>query len=163
MVPSLPTAFDDVQTEVVVALPVAVAFDRFVHALQQWWPREYTWGRDVLVAIGIDPRPGGLCFELGPHGFRCDWGRVLEYESPARLVLAWQIGPHREPVPDPLSATRVAVTFVANGSHCTVVAVRHSGFGNHGAAGADYRAAMASPRGWPFMLACFAGPRAQPK
>src|SRR5687767_4631146 len=88
-----------------VPRPPAAAFALFTERLGRWWPREYTCGQDVLEEIGVEPRQGRLCYELGPQGFRCDWGRVLAWEPPHRLPLACQIGPGREPVPDPARAS----------------------------------------------------------
>ena len=133
-------------------LPTAPAFDRFTRELHTWWPREYTWSQDVLQDIGIEPRLDGLCFEIGPHGFRCDWGRVLEWDPPSHLRLAWQISPRREPVPDPRQASSVVVSFAPDTSQRTRVVLVHEAFDRHGAAGPEYRAAMASSQGWPFIL-----------
>jgi uncharacterized protein YndB with AHSA1/START domain len=129
------------------------AFRQFAEQLDRWWPREYTWSGDVLQAIGIEPREGGLCYEPGPHGFRCDWGRVLVWEPPVRLVLAWQISPRREPVPDPRRASEVEVQFDPDGRGGTRVTLEHRGFDRHGTGASEYRAAMASPQGWAYILA----------
>jgi uncharacterized protein YndB with AHSA1/START domain len=134
-----------------VPVPPERAFVAFVEELGAWWPREYTWSGDVLERIGMEPREGGLCTELGPHGFRCDWGRVLAYEPPHRLVFTWQIGPSREPVPDPARATEVEVRF-GDGR----VELEHRGFDRPGAGGEDYRAGLASDQGWPYMLGRYA-------
>ena len=56
------------------------AFDLFARGLAAWWPPEYSWSQDVLEDMGIEPHEGGICFEVGPHGFRCDWGRVLAWD-----------------------------------------------------------------------------------
>src|SRR5215216_7163390 len=89
------------------------AFRVLTAELASWWPREYTWSGDrALVTIGMEQVAGGLCYELGPHGFRCDWGRVQVWDPPRRLVFSWQVGPHREPVPDPDMASEVEVHFV---------------------------------------------------
>jgi uncharacterized protein YndB with AHSA1/START domain len=129
----------------------AAAFRLFSDELGRWWPREYTWGQEALEAIGLEPRAGGLCYERGPHGFRCDWGRVLAWEPPHRVALAWQIGPRREPVPDPARASRVEVRFEPDGGGTRVTLV-HDGFERHGDGAAGYREAMASPQGWPYIL-----------
>jgi uncharacterized protein YndB with AHSA1/START domain len=147
---------DAITVDVVVAVPVARAFDRFTRGLGDWWPREYTWSGEVLETIGMDPRAGGSCFEIGPHGFRCDWGRVLEWEPPSRVLLAWQVSPRREPVPDPRQASAVTVRFSADGPQRTRVVLVHDAFERHGEEGAAYRAAMASPQGWPFILQRYA-------
>lgn len=71
---------DHVSQSVHVPLHPDRAFALFAEQLGHWWPQEYTWSRKVLELIGIEPRVDGLCFEHGPHGFRCDWGRVLAWE-----------------------------------------------------------------------------------
>ena len=91
------------------------------------------------------------CFELGPHGFRCDWGRVTVWEPPHRLVFRWQIGAQREPVPDPQRASEVEVRF-ADGE----VRLEHRGFERHGPDAENYRAALASEQGWPYILGRYA-------
>lgn len=138
-----------------VPLPPAGAFDLFAAQLGRWWPREYTWGQDALEWIGLEPRAGGRCTERGPHGFQCDWGRVTAWEPPARVELAWQISPRREPVPDPARASRVEVTFTA-AARGSEVRLQHDGFERHGSDGAAYRDALATEHGWPLILARYA-------
>lgn len=65
--------------------------------------RHFHWSRDILHTIGVDLQPDGVCFEKGPHDFRCDWGRVVDWAPPDHFRLAWQIGPRREPVADLLA------------------------------------------------------------
>jgi hypothetical protein len=146
---------EPIRLEVATPLPAARAFERFVSELRDWWPREYTWSQAVLQEFGIEPRVDGLCFEIGPHGFRCDWGRVLEWAPPEHFRLAWQISPRREPVPDPQQASSVAVRFEPRAPQQTGVLLMHDRFERHGAEGAAYRAAMASPHGWPLILERF--------
>lgn len=140
------------------AVPVdpAHAFDVFAGAMAQWWPPEYTWAGEALEWIGMEPRVGGPCFERGPHGFRCDFGRVLLWQPPHRLVFTWQIGADRVPVPDPARAGEVEVGFHAAEGGGTRVELEHRGFDRHGEAGAAYREAMASPQGWPLLLERYA-------
>ena len=61
-----------------------------------------------------------MCFEVGPHGFRCDWGRVLAWQPPRRLVFTWQISPSRVPDPDPDHASEVEVSFAEEGDDTRV-------------------------------------------
>jgi len=84
---------EDVRALAEVPVPPRRAFEVFVDEFGSWWPAEYSWSGETLVRIAIEPRTGGMCVEVGPHGFRCDWGRVLAYEPPRRLVFSWQIGP----------------------------------------------------------------------
>lgn len=138
-----------------VPVPADRAYAAFTVDLGSWWPPEFTWSQAGLEWIGIEPRLGGLCTEIGPHGFRVDWGRVLAWEPPDRLVLSWQISPERVPEPDPAKAGEVEVRFAPQGPDATEVAVVHSGFDRHGEGGAAYRAAMAE-QGWPLILGRYA-------
>lgn len=97
---------DTVSASTTIALPPDKAFELFTAGIASWWPREYTWSQDVLEEIAIEPGEGGFCVERGPHGFTVHWGRVETWERPERLVFTWQIGPSREPVPDPNRAER---------------------------------------------------------
>lgn len=140
---------------VTVRAPAELAFASFAD-LAAWWPREYTWAGVLLETIACEPREGGRCFERGPHGFSCDWGRVLAWEPPRRLVLAWQVSPRRVPEPDPARASEVEVRFVADGPAATRVELEHRGFERHGPEGDAYQTAMTSPNGWPLILARYA-------
>jgi hypothetical protein len=77
---------DSIVAGVSVDAPPERAFEVFTEGLGSWWPREYTWSREVLEEIVIEPREGGLCYERGPHGFRCDWGRARLGAAAARRV-----------------------------------------------------------------------------
>ncbi|HEV8653938.1 MAG TPA: SRPBCC family protein [Candidatus Limnocylindria bacterium] len=145
---------DTLTRELVVRVPPEQAFAGFVN-LGRWWPREYTWSLDVLQSIGIEPRLGGACFERGPNGFECDWGRVLLWDPPRRIVFSWQIAFDRTPEPNPAKASEVEVRFSEDGLG-TRVALEHRAFSRHGERAAAYRAGMASPSGWPMMLERFA-------
>jgi uncharacterized protein YndB with AHSA1/START domain len=134
----------------------AVAFRMFTEEIGRWWPKEYTWSGDVLEQMTIEPRVGGHCYEVGPHAFRCDWGRVTAVDAPHRIAFTWQIGATRVPEPDPASASEVEVSFDATGDGGTLVTLEHRGFERHGDGGADYRDAMASDMGWRRILQQYA-------
>lgn len=143
---------DSVRRRVEVDTPITRAFAVFTDGFATWWPRAYTWASEVLETITIEPRVGGRCFERGPHGYQCDWGRVLVWEPPRRLVFTWQISPERVPEPDPAKASEVEVRFVAEGPQVTCVELVHRGFSRHGEGGEGYRAGMATPEGWSYIL-----------
>ena len=134
-----------------VELPPERAFELFTAGFGRWWPPEYTWSGPALAEIGIEPREGGHCYEIGPAGFRCDWGTVTVWTPPRRLVFLWQIGPSRDPVPDPARASEVEVRF-ADGR----VELEHRGFERHDDGAEQYRDGMGSPQGWPWLLERFA-------
>ncbi|MFL1461491.1 SRPBCC family protein [Roseococcus sp. DSY-14] len=148
-------AADTTLHEVTVGLGQTAAFRLFTEGFARWWPREYSWSGDALVGIGLEGREGGACFEIGPHGFRCDWGRVTQWEQPRLLGFTWQVGPDRTPQPDPSKASQVAVAFVPEGAR-TRVLLAHRGFGAHGERGMSYREEMGSQMGWPLLLRRYA-------
>lgn len=131
------------------------AFKSFVHEFNNWWPKEYTWSQELLQEIRIEGRIDGLCTEIGPYGFRCDWGRVTDYVQDEYIEFKWQIGPNREPVPNSENASDIAVNFSGNGESGTVVQFKHTNFERHGESSKDYRALMDSPQGWTFILDCY--------
>lgn len=131
------------------------AFKLFTESFGDWWPPAYSWAGDLLQNIGIEPAKGGVCFEIGPHGFHCDWGTVLEWEPPQRLSILWQISPQRIPVPDPNKASEVTIKFIDINSSTTRVELAHRHFERHGEGSADYCKAMASQQGWPYILTLY--------
>jgi uncharacterized protein YndB with AHSA1/START domain len=143
--------------EITVAVPPERAFATFTEGMTAWWPPEYTWAQKTLEHIAIEPEEGGHCFERGPHGFRCDWGRVVTCDPPSRIAFTWQISPQRVPQPDPSLASLVEVRFDADGDGGTRVTLAHRHFSRHGAGADGYEAAMSSPQGWPLLLERFAG------
>ncbi|MEU1752323.1 SRPBCC family protein [Micromonospora matsumotoense] len=127
------------------------AFAVFTGSLADWWVREYTWsGPAALAELGMEPRAGGMLYEIGPYGFRGDWGRVLTWDPPRRLVFTWQLGPDRLPVPDPARASEVEVLFLPEESGHTRIELEHRHFDRHGEAAEGYREALTA--GWHELL-----------
>ena len=80
-----------VRKTLVVRAPTEVAFRVFTERLDSWWPRSHHIGEAALRQAVLAPRPGGRFYEIGEDGRECDWGEVLAWEPPARLVLVWRI------------------------------------------------------------------------
>ncbi|MFI6758412.1 SRPBCC family protein [Micromonospora sp. NPDC050417] len=138
-----------------VSAPPEHAFAVFTGGLADWWVMEYTWsGPGALAEIGFEPHTGGMAYEIGPHGFRSDWGRVLDWQPPHRLVFTWQIAPDRLPVPDPSNASEVEVRFLPDGVDQTRVELEHRAFDRHGEAAEGYREALTA--GWHELLSRYA-------
>ena len=145
---------DPLEASVHVELAPELAFERFTAGFGAWWPAEFTWSQiGLLEWIGMDGRVDGLLSERGPHGFRVDWGRIVEWEPPTRLAFLWQIGADRVPVPDPARASTVTVTVEADadGSRVRVV---HDAWQRHGDGAQDYRDQF--QQAWPMALERFA-------
>ena len=67
------------------------AFDVFTARHGTWLPSTYHIGTSDYDTAVIEPFAGGRWFERGVDGAEADWGKVLVWEPPERLVLAWQI------------------------------------------------------------------------
>jgi uncharacterized protein YndB with AHSA1/START domain len=145
-----------IHREVTVPVSADRAFEAFTDGLAGWWPAEYTWSGDVPETIAIEPRAGGRCYERGPHGFSCDWGRVTACEPPVRLLFLWQIAPDRTPQPNPDRASEVELRFAEQDASATRVELEHRVFERHGEQGGAYREGMASEQGWPELLRRYA-------
>jgi uncharacterized protein YndB with AHSA1/START domain len=145
---------------VVVEAPTARAFDVFTSGFDGWWPRTHKIGGADLSEAVLEPRVGGRWYERDVDGSECEWGRVLAYEPPTRLVLAWQIdGRWRH---DPDFVTEVEVRFVAEGPDRTRVELEHRDLDRFGDAQEEIRSAFQSPGGWRGLLEAFAAAVASP-
>ncbi len=143
---------DSISREIEVGIAVDKAFSIFVEDINNWWPQEYTWSQEKLNEIKIEGWENGLCTEMGPFNFRCDWGRVTEFVENKRLRIKWQISPNREPVPDPESASDLHLEFVASHDSDSLIKFEHSNFENHKNGAKKYREMMDSENGWDYIL-----------
>jgi hypothetical protein len=132
------------------------AFCYFTGRFGDWWPRDYTFSKKLLSAMYLGQAVGEWCYGQGPHGFRCDWGRILEWNPPRLVVFTWQIGPKSILQPDPDQCTEVGVQFSELAPGKSRVKLTHKCFERHGADATGYRADTASDYGWPLLLQMFA-------
>ena len=80
-----------VRKSLVVAADRQRSFQAFTDRMGRWWPRSHTIGTSPPVTVVIEPRAGGRWYERGEDGSECEWGKVLQWDPPERLILAWQI------------------------------------------------------------------------
>jgi uncharacterized protein YndB with AHSA1/START domain len=134
----------------------ARAFEVFTAGMSRWWMSSHSISptKTPIAAVVIEPRVGGRWYERGTDGSECDWGRVLAWEPPTRLVLAWQIDAQWRF--DPALLTEVEVRFDAQASGATEVNLEHRRLERYGDAVAGVRAALASPGGWGGLLEQYA-------
>ena len=144
-----------VDKTVLVAASQAIAFEVFTTRIAAWWPMpSHHIGEAECVDVLIEPRVDGRWFERGSDGSECDWGRVLAWEPPGRVVLAWQLGADWKF--DPSLRTEVEVRFVAVDAGHTRIELEHRGLDAYGAQAAAMRDAFGSPNGWTGMLEHYA-------
>ena len=91
---------------------------------------------------------------MGVDGSTCEWGKVLAYDPPNRVVLAWHTQPSWKHDPDPNHASRVEVTFTDLGNGQTRVDLVHSEIDKHGAGWQEMAKEVGS--GWGGILESFA-------
>ncbi len=141
----------------VITVPAAPerAFQVFADRIGSWWPKEYSIGESDMADFVVEPRAGGRWYEIGVDGAQCDTGRVLAYEPPHRLVLAWHLTANWQFDPDPEHASEVEVRFAAVAGGTEVV-LEHRGFQAHGTDAPAVRGTVDSPGGWDFCLAAYA-------
>lgn len=140
-----------VRKRVRVAAPQALAFEIFTARMETWWPMAtHKTGASECAAVIVEPRTGGRWYERGTDGVECDWGRVLAWNPPERVLLAWQLSSHW--TFDPTLHTEVEVRFSALDAHSTEVTLEHRGLEAYGADALAMRDTFASPGGWSGML-----------
>src|SRR5439155_9526640 len=122
------------------------AFRTFTASFDSWWPREHHIGQADLAEAVLEPGTGGRWYEKGVDGSECEWGRVLAWEPPHRVVLAWHIGGDWQYHPDQFS--EVEVRFTAEGPDATRVELEHRLLERHGESGADLQKSVGAEGGW---------------
>jgi uncharacterized protein YndB with AHSA1/START domain len=138
--------------QVTVAVAPARAFDLFTRDIGRWWPRGQTIGQNPHADIVIEPQPGGRWFERDDSGAETDWGKVIDWAPPARLVLGWQLDASFRYNSEVM--TEVVMSFEPAPGGGTIVTLCHQkleGLGVDAAAVSDKLRG-----GWPSKVADFA-------
>jgi len=145
-----------VRHEVTVRATQEAAFAAFTQRFGDWWPREHHIGESDPAEVVMEDRQGGLVYETGTDGARCQWGTVLAWEPPSRLVVAWQINGSWQFEPDLSRCSEYEVRFEPAGDGKVRVALEHRHFERHGEDGPGIAAAVNDAQGWPYVLSHYA-------
>ncbi|OLB66901.1 MAG: ATPase [Actinobacteria bacterium 13_2_20CM_2_72_6] len=140
---------------VTVGVPVERAFRVFTASFGTWWPAQYHIGQADLAEAILEQRAGGRWYERGVDGSECDWGRVLAWEPPHRLVVTWQINGQWQYDPDPAHASEIEVRFTADGPGQTTVELAHR-YLDRLVDGQALRDGISGGGGWDAILELFA-------
>jgi uncharacterized protein YndB with AHSA1/START domain len=100
----------------------------------------------------LEPRVGGRACGRDVNGAESDWGRVLVYEPPTRIVVSWDINLQWTREADPARASEVEVRFRPNGPGSTRVELERRHLERHGDGWERMRDAVGSPDGWTSLL-----------
>src|SRR5271169_1256243 len=135
-----------VRKSIVVNAPLAHVFAVFTERHDAWWPRAHHIGSREKFTAMLERRLGGRWFERGDDGSECNWGRVLAWDPPHRLLLSWEISADWKA--DPSIASEVEVKFIAEDSARTRVELEHRKLENYGDKAEMMRALFDSPGAW---------------
>ena len=138
-----------------VACPPDHAFAVWAGRTSMWWPHGHSVSAAPGLTVTFEPRPGGRIYERTPAGEEHEWGEVLVWEPPHRLVYLWHLRFDRS------DATEVEIRFAPESADAatTAVTIVHRGWERLGAKAPERRAR--NRRGWDglvphFQAACAA-------
>jgi uncharacterized protein YndB with AHSA1/START domain len=112
-----------VRKSLVVSADVHRCFEVFTSRMGKWWPRSKSINASPQAEVIIEPRDGGRWYERGEDGSECEWGKVLQWNPPSRLLLAWQIDGSWKY--NPTCLTEVELNFTALSAGATRVDFEH--------------------------------------
>jgi len=137
-----------IRKTVTVNVPIERAFDVFTARMGSWWHKEHSIAKGTQqMDVIIEPRVGGRWYEKGTDGSEHAWGRVLAFDRPRRLLLAWQLT--RDFAYDPDFETTVEVNFEERDG-ATVVTLEHRDLERMGADAVELLEGMDG--GWGMLL-----------
>ncbi|MBV8672411.1 MAG: SRPBCC family protein [Acidobacteriaceae bacterium] len=145
-------AVQPVRKSIEVELNPLDAFQLFTYDMAAWWPSTHHIAKTPFLEIVIEPRAGGRWFEVDRDGSTCQWGSVLTWDPPNKVVFAWGLQGNWEFSPDPDKSSEVEVRFTRLGDSATLVELEHRHFERH-EAGA--KIAESVDQGWTPVLAAF--------
>lgn len=143
-----------VSKSLAVDAPPQRAFEVFALRFDSWWPRSHHTGDGDLVEAVIEPRQGGRWYATTTAGEE-EWGRVLVWDPPNRLVLDWQLDADFKY--DAGLHTDVEVRFIPESDARTRVEFEHRDLERYGDRAAQHAAVLGSEGGWNGLLELYAG------
>jgi uncharacterized protein YndB with AHSA1/START domain len=87
-----------------------------------WWLKTHSLLGSPQKDVVIEPGASGRWYEVGEDGSDKTWGKVIAWEAPDRVVLAWQLDAEWNYDED--FETTVEVRFTPDGEH-TIVDFEH--------------------------------------
>ena len=145
-----------VRTEIVVDVPIERAFHVFTERFDQIKPREHNLLGAAIAQSVFEPKVGGRVYDRAIDGSECQWGRVLAYEPPNRLVFTWDISPRWQIETDPARSSEVELRFVPESDRRTRVELEHRHLERHGEGWPGLAEGVRSDHGWPLYLQRYA-------
>ena len=116
-----------VEKSITVTCSVEHAFKVFTDGIGDWWPLHAKSisvqddGTGAPETVILEAGVGGRLYERTADGEELEWGQVLAWEPPHRVVLEWR------PSRTPTTPTEVEVRFTTEGAS-TRVDLEHRGW-----------------------------------
>ena len=111
-------------------------------------------GKAAAVDAVIEQHVGGRWYERGDDGSMCQWGSVLAWEPPSRVVLSSDINADWQH--DPTLNTEIEVRFTAESGDRTRVELEHRRLDRYGDRRDEMRRIYDTQGDWGRLLAAFA-------
>ncbi len=143
-----------VKRSVTVNASLEHAFAVFTDGFDTWWPRSHHIGKSPMKRSILEGKVGGRCYTEQQDGSESDWGQVLEWDPPHRLLLAWQITHEWGFQPDLARASEVEIRFTPEAGG-TRVDLEHRHFERMGPGAEVMRNGISGPGGWTGLLEMF--------
>lgn len=144
-----------VRADIVVDVSAEEAFRLFTERFDQIKPREHNLLRADIAESVFEPRAGGRIYDRGVDGSECQWGQVLAYVPPARILFTWGISPRWQLEADPARSSEVEIRFVPEAGLRTRVVIEHRHLDRHGQGWEGLADAVRGNHGWPLYLQRF--------
>jgi uncharacterized protein YndB with AHSA1/START domain len=132
------------------------AFKVFTAGFTTWWPSTHHIGKADMAEAILEQREGGRWYERGVDGSECDWGTVLVYDPPNRVVVSWHLNGEWAYDADPAKASEVEIRFVAEGPDVTRVELEHRHLERHGGDWEALARGVSGDGGWAGILRGYA-------
>jgi uncharacterized protein YndB with AHSA1/START domain len=145
-----------IRSEIAVDAPVERAFRVFTERFDRIKPHDHNLLPVAIEECVFEARPGGRVYDRGVDGSECQWGRVLAYEPPERIVFSWDINAQWQIETNPDRTSEVEVRFITESQDRTLVVLEHRYLDRHGAGWEGIREGVRGDQGWPLYLQRFA-------
>ncbi|HZD50187.1 MAG TPA: SRPBCC family protein [Silvibacterium sp.] len=116
---------EPVRKSIEVELTPLEAFQLFTSDMASWWPATHHIGSTPFVEVIVEQRVGGGWYEVDRDGSTCQWGSILAWEPPRKVVFAWGLQSDWKFSPDLSRSSEVEVRFVPMGDSATLIEFEH--------------------------------------
>jgi len=142
-------AIEPVRKSIEVELAPRDAFQLFTTDMAAWCPVTHHINSSPFVDIVVEPRAGGRWYEVGQDGSTCQWGSILAWDPPHKVVFAWGLQSDWKFSSDLSKSSEVEVRFLPMGDSATLVEFEHRYFERHAE---GLKIATSVSQGWNVVL-----------